>query len=236
MAMSGRQIQEHQFTSALRGYNRGEVDAFLQSCGWEMSGLEERLRIAEVRAAKSEQELAGLRADIDVLLQDATEARRKIIEEAKAEAMTIARMSASTDGSDEFADAAAKATAIISEAETTASLRLDGVEQLRGAAQDDAAAIMRRAEETAALTQAEADRLLEKARMDANSMREETESIRGSMEAQLAEIRRILEAARTGAVDLDDLTTVGIPTSSGSDLVIDLREDQTTAEAHHAVG
>lgn len=230
------QIQEKYFTTALRGYDRGEVDIFMTECATRTGALEERLRIAEVRAEKSEEELAALRASIDVLLQEATEARRKIIEEAKAEAMTVARHSASMDGSPKLADAAAKATAIISEAETAASLRLDGVEQLRRAAENDAAAIVRRGEEAAAMTQAEADRMLDKARMDANSMREETEFIRASMEAQLAEIRRILEDARAGSVDLDDLTSAAAIARSDSDLVIDLRDEAVTTETHHAAG
>ncbi len=229
-----REIQEHQFSSAMRGYSRAEVDAFITDCGVHMGSLEEQLRIAEVRAARSDEELARLRAEIDDLLRDATEARRKIIEEAKAQALTIADQSASMDGSDELTDAAAKATAIISEAESTASLRLVSVEQLRSAAQDDAAAIVRKAEETAALTQAEADRLLEKARMDANSIREETESTRASLEAQLVEIRSILTAARTETIDLDDLTTVEISGGSDPDLVVDLRNEKTTTETRHA--
>jgi len=95
---------------------------------------------------------------------------------------------------------------------------------------------VRKAEETAALTQAEADRLLEKARMDTNSMREETESIRASMEAQLGEIRRILAAARSETIDLDDLTNVGVASSSDPDLVVDLREDKTATETLHEAG
>lgn len=180
-----REIQEHQFSSAMRGYGRVEVDAFLTECAGHMGALEERLRITEVRAARSEEELAGLRAEIDGLLQDAMEARRTIIEKAKAEAM-----------------------AIVSEAETAASLRLMEVERLRGAAED----------------------------MDANSMREETESIRASMEAQLAEIRRILDTARSGTIDLDDLTKVGVSSGPDPDVVIDLRDETTTTAPRHTAG
>jgi len=129
-----REIQEHQFSSAMRGDRRAEVDTFLTDCGVHMGSLEERLRIAEVRTAGSEEELAGLRAEIDELLRDATEARRKIIEEAKAEAATIAEQSMSFDGSDDLTDAVAKATAIISEAESAASLRLMAVDELRSTA------------------------------------------------------------------------------------------------------
>ena len=236
MELSGCQIQEHQFTSALRGYNRGEVKAFIEICAKQMGALEERLRIAEVSASKSETELADLRAEINELLEDATEARRLIIEEAKAEAATIARQSAAMGGSGELLDAATRATAILSEAESAASLRLKDVEQLRNAAEDAATAIVRRAEETAALTQAEADRLLDKARMDTNSMREESASIQASIEAQLAEIRRILEAARSGSVDLEDLASAGISGASDSDLVIDLRHGETVAETQDTSG
>jgi len=229
-----REIQEHQFSTALRGYDRAEIDVFLTDCGSHMARLEERLRIAQVRAADCEVELAGLHGDIEALLQDATDARRIIIEEAKAEAKAIADQSSSVGQSDELTHAAATAAAIISEAEAAASLLASSSEQERASAEEETARIVRRAEESAAQTQAEADRILDKARMDANSIREETTSIRSSMEDQLAEIRRMLVATRIGGLD-DDAST-GDLSRDDSDLVIDLRDESTTPKSRHATG
>ncbi len=89
MDLSSRQIQDKEFPTTGRGYNRAAVDTFMNECANLTSALEERTRIAEVRAASSERELAAQRANIDALLQDATDARRKIIDEAKAEANSI---------------------------------------------------------------------------------------------------------------------------------------------------
>ena len=231
MDFSSRQIEEIHFTTAMRGYDRREVDLFIAECASHTGSLEQRTTIAEVRAAASEEELATLRADIDVLLQEATDARRKIIDEAKAEADTITRQAESAGESTEFSTAAGKAAAIIAEAETAARIRLDGLQEVQRVAEEKATGIIRRAEESAAMTQAEADRLVDKARIDSNSMREETEALHASMEAQLAEIRRILEAARSGEGDVDHLLS-----AEDSELVIDLREGAAESESHHAAG
>jgi DivIVA domain-containing protein len=222
MEISSRQIQDTQFTTALRGYDRGEVDRFIVECAKHTGTLEERTRIAEVQTASSEKELAALRADIDVLLQEATDARHKIIEEARAEASTISNQAAAAGEPSELSDAVSRAAAIITEAETAARIRLDGTAEIRKAAEHEAANIIRRAEQSATMTQAEADRLLDKARLDANSIREEATAARASMEGQLAEIRQILEDAR--AADTE------------SELVIDLREDADETATHQAAG
>lgn len=222
MEISSRQIQDTQFTTALRGYDRGEVDSFIAECAKHTGALEERTRIAEVQTASSEKELAALRADIDVLLQEATDARHKIIEEARAEASTISNQATAAGEPSELSDAVSRAAAIITEAETAARLRLDGTAEIRKAAELEAANIIRRAEQSATTTQAEADRLLDKARLDANSIREEATAARASMEGQLAEIQQVLEDAR--AADTD------------SELVIDLREDADETTPRHAAG
>jgi len=229
MELSSRHIEDKHFTTALRGYDRQEVDTFVSDCATYTGSLEERTKIAEVRAAASEKELAGLRADIDVLLQEASDARHKIIDEAKAEAATITRQADSAGPSVDTSEAATKAAAIISEAEVTARLRLEGVDEAQRITDEKAANIVRVAQESAAMTQAEADRLLDKARLDAKSIREETEALRTSMEAQLAEIRRLLEAARSGDAEIDRIMT-----EQDSELVIDLREGATKPESHQA--
>lgn len=236
MGLSSRQIQDKQFTTALRGYDREDVDRFMTECASHTSALEERTKIAEVRAETSERELAGLRAEIDVLLDEATEARRKIIEDARAEAGMITGQASAAGGSQELSDTASRAAAIISEAEATANRRIEGIEQARVAAEEEAVAIRRRAEESAAMTQAEADRLLDKARLDSNSIREEAEVTRVSMEAQLAEIRRLLHAARVGDAETDVWVGASMVDEDDSDLVIDLREDAKTPQSRQATG
>ncbi len=231
MELSSRHIEDKRFTKALRGYDRQEVDTFVTDCAAHTSSLEERTKIAEVRAAASEKELAELRADIDVLLEEASDARRTIIEEAKAEAVTIVRQADAAGRSVSASGAATQAAAIISEAEVAAKLRLDAVDDVQQVADEKAANTLRVAEESAAMTQAEADRLLGKARLDASAIREETEALRTSMEAQLAEIRRLLEAARSGDVEVE-----GIMTAQDSEFVIDLREGATKPESHHVTG
>lgn len=229
MELSSRQIGDKHFTTAVRGYNRREVDDFIAECAGHTGSLEERTKIAEVRAAASENELAMLRADIDVLLEEATEARRMIIDEAREEADTIARQAEAAGGSTGLSDVASKAAAIITEAETTATLRLEGVDSIQRAAEEKAEGIVKRAEETAAMTEAEADRLLDKARLDANSMREETNMLRTSMETQLAEIRRILEVARSRDGSIDELLA-----AEDSELVVDLRKGADKPADRHA--
>ncbi len=219
MELTSRHIEDKHFATALRGYDRREVDSFRAACATHTSVLEERTKIAEVRASTSEQELAVLRAEIDVLLAEATEARRTIIAEAKLEADTIARQASAADGSPELSSAASKAAAIIAEAEVAAKLRLDNVGEIQRAAEEKATAIIRNAEESAALTQAEADRVLDKARLDPNSMREKTEATRASMEAQLAEIRRLLDVARSGGDGMLDAIS-----GAESEFVVDLRD------------
>jgi DivIVA domain-containing protein len=222
MELSSRQIQDRDFGTALRGYNRDEVDGFMNECAALTSALEERTRTAEVRSASSERELAAQTANIDVLLQEATDARRKIIEEARVEANSIAGQTAAANGSQESADAASTAAAIINEAEAAAHLRMEEVELIRESAREDAQAIIRRAEQSAAMTQAEADRLLDKARLDASSVREEAEATQATVEAQLAEIKDLLDAARAG--------------EGNAELVIDLRDRVNKQQGHHASG
>ncbi len=221
MELSSRQIQDKHFGTSLRGYDRSEVDKFRSECAAHTGALEERTKIAEVRAANAHKELATLQSRSDVLLQEASDARHKIIEEAKVEASLIVSQSSANDGSPELSDAASRASAIIAEADATATLRLEGVEQVRVVAEAEAAKIIRAAEESAALTQAEADRQLDKARLDANAIRTDAERTRVSMMAQLAEIRQVIE---------EDLGATAHDETADPEVLIDLRSDvsQTT--------
>ena len=89
MEVSRSQIEDVHFATALRGYDRDEVDRFMAECALHTGNLEARTKISEVRSETAEIELAEMRANIDVLLEEATVARRKIIEEARDEASAI---------------------------------------------------------------------------------------------------------------------------------------------------
>ncbi|MEN8040652.1 MAG: DivIVA domain-containing protein [Actinomycetota bacterium] len=101
MDLSSRQIHDQRFSTSRRGYDRGEVDMFLKDCGASVGSLEDRLRTAEVRAAKANKELAALRASIDDLVEDAADTRRRIIEEATVEANRILTQARAEAGSTE---------------------------------------------------------------------------------------------------------------------------------------
>ena len=50
MQVSSRQIEDVRFTTALRGYDRDEVDLFMAECALHTGNLEERTKISEVRS------------------------------------------------------------------------------------------------------------------------------------------------------------------------------------------
>ena len=197
MEVSSRDIEDRSFATALRGYDRDEVDRFMAECAQHTGNLEERTKIAEVRAATAETELAEMTANIDVLLEEATDARRKIIEEARADASAITSQTSATQGQGAAED-------------VTAS----GVD-------DEAAEILRQAEASANTIRADADRILAESRRESESILDDARASRASMESQLAEIREILKAARA-----DDAETMDRKTSQAVDeeLVIDLRD------------
>jgi DivIVA domain-containing protein len=208
MEVTSRQIEDRHFTTTLRGYDRDEVDQFMTECAQHTGNLEERTQIAEVRTATVEKELAGLKANIDVLLEEATDARRKIIEEARAEASAITGQASRPDRTRVGEDAAIRA-------------------------EEEAAEIVRRAEASATIALANADRILAEARQESESILEEAKASRASVESQLAEIRQILAAARasdesTGARESSD--------DPDAELVIDLRDVADEPRSHQVSG
>lgn len=208
MEVTSRQIEERHFATALRGYDRDEVDRFLAECAQHTGNLEERTKIAEVRTATVEKELAELQANIDVLLEEATDARRKIIEEARAEASAITSQASGTGGPPETEDAAS-------------------------AAEEEATEIVRKAEASARIALANADRILADARQEAESILEEARTSKALMESQLAEIRQILAAARAGDESTDTPESSDEP---DAELVIDLRDVADEPSRHQVPG
>jgi DivIVA domain-containing protein len=204
MEVTSRQIEERDFATALRGYDRDEVDRFMAECAQHTGNLEQRTKIAEVRTATVEKELAELQANIDVLLDEATDARRKIIEEARAEA-----------------------SALTSQASGTGGLRV--AEDTVSGAEEEAAEIVRKAEASATIALANADRILAEARQESDSILEEARNSKAQMESQLAEIRQILAAARANDDDTDSSESSD---DSDAELVIDLRDVADEPRSH----
>jgi len=208
MEVTSRQIEERQFTTALRGYDRDEVDRFMSECAQHTGNLEERTKIAEVRTATVEKELSELNANIDVLLEEATDARRKIIEEARAEASAITGQASRPDGMRDTDDAASSA-------------------------EQEAAEIVRKAEASATIALANADRILAEARQESESILEEARTSKALMESQLAEIREILAAARAS----DESAPVPESSDDpDAELVVDLRDVADEPRSHQISG
>ncbi len=210
MELSSRQIEDTHFAGALRGYDRDEVDSFLAECARHTGNLEERTKIAEVRRASVETELAELRANIDVLLQEATDARRRIIEEATAEAQAISRRAPVPNVSNE---------------------PLDRQSSSVNQAADE---IRTKAEAAAAATRADADRVLADAHRKSDLILEDAEASRAAMESQLAEIRQILQVARANDEKTDSSGHELIEEPADSDMVIDLRDVADEPQSQHA--
>jgi DivIVA domain-containing protein len=218
MELSARKIQDQRFTTSLRGYDRTEVDAFLDDAASYVSGLEEQLAIAGRKADKANAELDTLRATIDAELEEARRARAMIIDEARTQA---AAMTGATGHGTGF-DASRSAAAIIAEAEATAKLRTDEVAQITERARTEADRIVGEAEGIAGRREAEADRVLEAARSEAKQIRAESDRYRREMETHLADVRRILLAAGPEGSNADSAKVI---LSSGEELAVDLRTD-----------
>ena len=208
MEVTSRQIEERSFSTALRGYDRDEVDRFMAECAQHTGNLEERTKIAEVHTATAEMELAELRANIDVQLEEATDARRKIIEEARAEASAITGQVSETD--------------LPHTMENTVS-----------DAKEEAAEIVQQAEASATIALANADRILAEARQESESILEEALASKALMESQLVEIRQILAAARANDENAADAESAA---DSDADLVIDLRDVIDEPRSHEVSG
>ena len=219
------EIEDQVFSSGLRGYDRAEVDAFLTRCAHEMGDLEERFRLSEVRAANNETELADLKANIDSLLQEATDARRKIIEEAKLEAISIVEASSTTP---------VPSVERASPAESETALLLERAKAEQQAALEEAESITSLAKADAAKTRADADSLLDSARADAYTIRAEAQALRADIESHMAEIQELLAMARVLDEPPPPQRNGDMP--GASDDVIDLRDGVVSPDSSSTVG
>lgn len=220
MELSTRGIETHRFSTSLRGFDKDEVAAFLAEVGAHVRRLDEQLAIANARANRAQEELDSLHDVLDRRLSEAQAARTAIVEKAEREAAAILAAAALGDGPD-TAGAARTAAAIIHEAELKATMRIEEAEVAVAAARAEAETTLRNAEATAVLRLAEADRALDEAHGRAKSVRVETERNRSEIEDHLAEVRKILMAARVGGTD--DLEAANVILTKGTDVIIDLR-------------
>lgn len=228
MERFSQDIEEHTFSSGLRGYDRTEVDAFMDETARRVGVLEETLRSTEVNEANSLAETLSLKASIDTLLQEATDARRTIIDEAREEARSIVEGTAGAQDAPETLDVATAAATIVSQAEAEAALIRVEASSERRAAEESATATEHEANAHAAHTRTEADRLLDEARADANAIRAETQKLSMELNAQMSDIRGLL--AEATILDLRESTLSRSKNASETDKVIDLRGGAASEE------
>ncbi len=223
MELSSKDIIGQHFKSAMRGYSKSEVRSFLDDVEHAMRALEEHLAIEGTRAAHAEEDLTEMRTRIDDLVEEASTARHKIIEQAKRDAVEIAeRTAAGVDGST-IADAAECAAGIIARAEADVARRLAEIEQLCVSARDEAERTLTAAQEDAATTRAEAARVLDEARRQARSTRAQAESERATIVEEISRLKQIASTANVG--DIEDLESANVILRSGTEITIDLREE-----------
>lgn len=232
MELHARDIQHHRFSTALRGYDRDEVAAYLEDIARHLSQLEEQLAIARTRAERAREELDSFNDVLDRRLEETAQARTAILDEARREAALIT--GAAKHGDASTIDAARTAAAIRKEAEVKAEARMREADEAVSEAHRRADTLMREAQESADLRLAEADRILDEARRTARTIRLDTERDRSEIEEHLAELRAILDAARTdGTSSLEDAKVI---LTKGSDTIIDLRGDAPNAVGTPAPG
>lgn len=220
MEMSAHGIESHRFSTSMRGFDKDEVTAFLGEVSAHVGRLDEQLAIATAHANRAQEELDSLHDVLDRRIAEAQAARVAIVKKAEREAEEILAAAATGDGP-EAAGAARTAAAIIHEAELKATMLNQRAEADVAAAKAEAENVLRNAEATANLRLAEADRVLDEARGRAKAVRIETERNRSEIEDHLAEVRRILMAARIGGTD--DLEAGNVILTKGTDVIIDLR-------------
>ena len=226
MNLSPKDIGEHRFKTAISGYNKGEVRNFLGELERAMRSLEEHLAIETARAEHSENELTELQSRTDDLVAEATEARHKMIEQAKREATEIVVRAGAGAGAATIADAAECAAGIITRAEADAKRQLDEAAELCEAARVEVDRTLNASQNDAAATKAEASRVLEDARREARIIRGQAEAERAVVVEEVSRLERIAESERNG--NLESLEVANVILRSGTEITIDLRDEALT--------
>lgn len=228
MGLSARDVQDRSFSTSMRGYDRTEVASYQAQVADHMGRLEERLAIADAKAARAQEELDRLHDVIDNRLAEARDARTKIIEEARQEAESIVARASQVAGPMEDPAAVRTGAAIIAEADAKAELRMKAITAVGEQARLEAAEIELGAKQAAELKLAEADRVIEAARRDARDIRRRAEADRSEMEAQLEHLRRVVASAEASkGADLGDAT---IELRDNGSIVVDLTAPASVPE------
>ena len=140
--MSPQDLRDAEFKTVLRGLDRGEVEAILQSAADRLEGLERevkslrsRLEQADVPDVRAEFEAIG--AEVTEILQAATEAANSIRERSTADAARW-RSEAMAEAEEKRRSAAADAEALRRDAWVTGTELLDQAQGLAKAMRDQA--------------------------------------------------------------------------------------------------
>lgn len=216
-----------EFPVALRGYDRQQVDAFLQDLTVRLTAERRRAEQSERIVAQMRAEIAGLRNQpppsfehlgaeagrvlaqagnsAKLLIEEAQSRGQAMLEEAEAHAsQLIAR--AERRAEDVEAGASEILARAESERERILSEASESVAEIRGQAEDDAHTALQHARDAAG-------RMLEKAATDRTTMQAETERLRESRDRMLDYLGRIhsdLGELLAEAVQADaDLSTPG---------------------------
>ena len=228
MELSARQMQDRSFSTAMRGYDRAEVGEYLAAVAEHIERLEERLAIAQTKAARTQEELDRLNDVLDTRLTEAHEARTTIIEEARREAEWIIAAAGTSTPVVEDPAAIRTSAAIIAEAQAKADMRIGEITALGEQARLQAAETELAARQAADLKIAESERILEAARRDARDIRRRAEADRSEMEVQLEHLRRIVASA--DASQGHDLTDATIELRDNGHLIVDLTAPASVPE------
>lgn len=184
-------VEAQTFRVAKKGYDPDEVHEFLKRVGRQMSTLEERAKIAAVRADQLERkarELEQSQSNVADAYRDALETRKRLIREAEEEAGRI--RDSDGDGGDFHAPTMEHAE--LEGQRIVAQAKLEA-ERTHTAAET----VLQRALAASDRIETETQRILDEAREDAETIRDEArveaEALRSDAAAQLAEQRTGLE-------------------------------------------
>jgi cell division initiation protein len=212
MPLTPEEVAKRQFQVVLgRGYDRSEVDQFLDRVAEDYSAAIQKIAIAASGGIASEDEIAS---EIGELLRGVRETANRIKNKAQAEADRI-KADAESDARREFEQAEKQRAELLGEAETKA---MQVVEDAEERARQLTESSLRQKSEAAARAQERYGSLLEHER----ELRERTETL----ETLVTEMRGLLEPLeQIDLTDDDELSVEGRQSEEGSfsPVVRDLR-------------
>ena len=186
--MSPDEVARHTFATGRRGFDTGEVRAFLELLARELHAAAQRERELLDALADAEHRAANPVLDDSTLTNALGQETARVLKTAHdAAAELLSR--AENDGARVRAEAQEESTRLVAGAEQQAAERT-------GAAESAAAELRRRAEEETVArldsAKSEAESLLEQARTDCRSMVHEAQELRARVLSDLTRRRRVL--------------------------------------------